>query len=66
MLEESLQLFMEVSNQINLSATCDRYYELHFYRGLVDLCLSAAQKLDPENRAKSFVDNGKVSTDTKG
>ena len=66
LLEESLQLFMEVSGQINLGAICDKYYELHFYHGLVDLCVSAAQRLDPDNRAKSYVDNGKVVTDSKG
>ena len=57
---------MEVSHQVNLSIVCSKYYELHFYAGIVDLCISAAQKLDPTNRAKSYVDNGKPQSDVIG
>ncbi|KAI6646340.1 Nuclear pore complex protein [Oopsacas minuta] len=66
LLEESLQLFMQVSHLVSLSAVCDKYYEMHFNDGIVDLCLSAAHRLDPDNRAKSYVDNGKIRTDAKG
>ena len=57
---------MAVSQQVNLPLVCDKYYQMHFFNGIVDLCLSAAQKLDPDNRAKSYVDNGKPPTDTRG
>ncbi|XP_072173406.1 nuclear pore complex protein Nup155-like [Diadema setosum] len=66
LLKESLQLFKEVSQQLNLSAVCAEYHQARFYDGVVDLCLSAAVKRDTQNLALLFYKNGKRPEDTHG
>eukprot|EP00057_Strongylocentrotus_purpuratus_P015067 XP_011669541.1 PREDICTED: nuclear pore complex protein Nup155 isoform X1 [Strongylocentrotus purpuratus] len=66
LLRESLELFKEVSQQLNLAAICAEFHQAHYYDGVVDLCLSAAFKRDPHNLALIYYKNGKKPEDAHG
>ncbi|XP_038049552.1 nuclear pore complex protein Nup155-like isoform X2 [Patiria miniata] len=66
MLQESLQLFKTISQQLILAAVCSEYHQARFYDGVVDLSLSAASKRDPQNLALHYYKNGKPPEDMQG
>lgn len=65
-LKESLQLCKQISSQLNLRAVCGLFQAVHYYDGIVDLCLSAAQKRDPQNIALHYYNNGEPPDDNQG
>ncbi|XP_023215500.1 nuclear pore complex protein Nup155-like [Centruroides sculpturatus] len=65
-LKESLQLCKQISSQLNLRAVCVLFQAVHYYDGIVDLCLSAAQKRDPQNIALHYYNNGEPPDDNQG
>lgn len=66
MLRESLELFQQVNQQLNLPAICQEFHQARFYDGVVDLCLSSAAKQDPSNLALHYYRNGKPPSDMQG
>ncbi|XP_063723498.1 nuclear pore complex protein Nup155-like [Symsagittifera roscoffensis] len=48
-LYESLELFKQVANVVDLVQVCGYYQQVNFCEGIVDLCLCAAAKRDPKN-----------------
>ncbi|XP_064606018.1 nuclear pore complex protein Nup155-like [Liolophura sinensis] len=65
-LKEALQLYKDVVCPLNLPAVCNSFASVRFYEGIVDLCLTAAQKHDPSNLALHFYKSGEPMEDTDG
>ncbi|XP_014679572.1 PREDICTED: nuclear pore complex protein Nup155-like, partial [Priapulus caudatus] len=66
MLEESLQRYKEISTQLNLPLICSQFQEVHFFAGVVDICLTAATKRDPRGLALHYYKNGEPPDDQQG
>lgn len=63
---EALHLYKEITNQLDLPAVCSQFSSTKFYTGIVDLCLTAACKRDPQNLATHFYQHGEPPEDTQG
>lgn len=66
LLMSTFQLYKDVVCPLNLPAVCNSFASVRFYEGIVDLCLTAAQKLDPSNLALHFYKSGEPAEDTDG
>ncbi|ESO88145.1 hypothetical protein LOTGIDRAFT_234706 [Lottia gigantea] len=53
-LYEALRLFKDVNQPLQLTTVCNQLASVNFYQGIVDLCLTEANKLDPQNLALHF------------
>ncbi|XP_050400754.1 nuclear pore complex protein Nup155 isoform X1 [Patella vulgata] len=53
-LQEALRLFKDVNQPLQLPAVCNQLASVNFYEGIVDLCLTESNKLDPQNLALHF------------
>lgn len=60
------QLYKNVSKPLQLSDVCTQFASIHFYEGIVDLCLTMANKRDPQKRALHFYLNDKPPEDMQG
>lgn len=65
-LKEALQLCQEISPQLQLPAVCRLFHSVHYYEGVVDLCLGAADKRDPQGIASHFYRNREPPEDVQG
>ncbi|CAH1772348.1 unnamed protein product [Owenia fusiformis] len=65
-LKESLQLYKEVALQLDLQVVCQQYVQIRYYDAIVDLCITAANKRDPQNLALHYYRNGEPPEDTQG
>ncbi|KAM7443523.1 hypothetical protein ABFA07_007737 [Porites harrisoni] len=65
-LRDSLQCYRQVTHQIKLDAICSHFESVRFYEGVVDLCLQAAVKCDPQGLALHFYRNGEPHGDVQG
>ena len=65
-LEESLQLYKQITNQLDLPMVCTQFATNKFYTGIVDLCLTAASKRDPQALAVHFYKQGEQLDDMQG
>ncbi|XP_019645345.1 PREDICTED: nuclear pore complex protein Nup155-like isoform X1 [Branchiostoma belcheri] len=66
MLQESLQLYRQISSQINLPMVCGQFQQVHFYDGVVELSLNSAQRRDPQGLALHHYRSGEPPEDTQG
>lgn len=65
-LRESLKEYQKISHQVDLSNVCSQYRQVRFYEGVVELCLTAAEKKDPQGLALHFYKNGEPEEDVVG
>ncbi|XP_030048906.1 nuclear pore complex protein Nup155 [Microcaecilia unicolor] len=66
MLRESLKEYQKISHQVDLSNVCAQYRQVRFYEGVVELCLTAAEKKDPQGLGLHFYKNGEPEEDALG
>ncbi|RXN00007.1 Nuclear pore complex protein Nup155 [Acipenser ruthenus] len=66
MLRESLRQYQQISHQTDLPHVCTQYRQVRFYEGVVELCLTAADKKDPQRLGPHFYKNGEPEEDTVG
>lgn len=60
------QLFSQVTQHISLPVICDQYHTMQYYDGIVELALSAAARVDPQNLAFHFYQAGQPLEDSDG
>ncbi|XP_007244856.3 nuclear pore complex protein Nup155 isoform X1 [Astyanax mexicanus] len=65
-LKESLQLYQQISHNADLPLVCSQYRQVRFYEGVVELCLTAADKKDPQRLGPHFYKNGEPEEDAVG
>ncbi|XP_062607131.1 nuclear pore complex protein Nup155-like [Saccostrea cucullata] len=65
-LNEALKLYKEVSQPLQLPVVCTQFALVHYYTGIVDLCLTLAKKRDPQNLALHFYRSGEPQEDIQG
>nr|XP_006006991.2 PREDICTED: nuclear pore complex protein Nup155 [Latimeria chalumnae] len=66
MLRESLRLYQDISHQVDLPNVCSQYRQVRFYEGVVELCLTAAEKKDLQGLGLHFYKNGEPEEDSAG
>ncbi|XP_036385365.1 nuclear pore complex protein Nup155 isoform X1 [Megalops cyprinoides] len=65
-LRESLHLYQQISHHTDLPLVCTQYRQVRFYEGVVELCLMAADKKDPQRLGPHFYKNGEPEEDVPG
>ncbi|CAF99212.1 unnamed protein product, partial [Tetraodon nigroviridis] len=65
-LRESLQLYQQISQHTDLPLVCFQYRQVRFYEGVLELCLTAADKKDPQRLGPHFYKNGEPEEDRVG
>ncbi|XP_048037305.1 nuclear pore complex protein Nup155 isoform X1 [Megalobrama amblycephala] len=65
-LKESLRLYQQISHHTDLPLVCSQYRQVRFYEGVVELCLTAADKKDPQKLGPHFYRNGEPEEDSTG
>lgn len=65
-LKEALRLCKFISPHLNLGFICNLFQGVRFYHGIVDLCLCAAQRGDPQGLALHYYKNGEPKDDQQG
>ncbi|XP_028318058.1 nuclear pore complex protein Nup155-like [Gouania willdenowi] len=65
-LRESLLLYQQISQHVDLPLVCSQYRQGHFYEGVLKLCLTAADKKDPQRLGPHFYKNGEPEEDKVG
>lgn len=66
MLRESLRLYQQISQHNDLPLVCSQYRQVRFYEGVLELCLTAADKKDPQRLGPHFYKNGEPEEDRVG
>uniref|UniRef100_A0A7N8YQ27 Nuclear pore complex protein Nup155 n=1 Tax=Mastacembelus armatus TaxID=205130 RepID=A0A7N8YQ27_9TELE len=65
-LRESLKLYQQISQHTDLPLVCSQYRQVRFYEGVLELCLTAADKKDPQRLGPHFYKNGEPEEDRVG
>ncbi|KAM9820794.1 nuclear pore complex protein Nup155 [Neosynchiropus ocellatus] len=65
-LRESLRLYQQISQHTDLPLVCSQYRQVRFYEGILELCLTAAEKKDPQRLGPHFYKNGEPEEDRVG
>lgn len=65
-LKESLRLYQLISHNTDLPLICTQYRQVRFYEGVVELCLTAADKKDPQRLGPHFYRHGQPEEDITG
>ncbi|XP_077354036.1 nuclear pore complex protein Nup155 isoform X2 [Festucalex cinctus] len=65
-LRESLRLYQKISQYTDLPLVCSQYRQVRFYEGVLELCLTAADKRDPHKLGPHFYKSGKPEEDQVG
>ncbi|XP_076159281.1 nuclear pore complex protein Nup155 isoform X1 [Alosa pseudoharengus] len=65
-LKESLRLYQLISHNADLPLVCSQYRQVRFYEGVVELCLTAAEKKDPQRLGPHFYRHGEPEEDVAG
>ncbi|KAM7368981.1 hypothetical protein PAMP_013281 [Pampus punctatissimus] len=65
-LRESLRLYQQISQHTDLPLVCSQYRQVRFYEGVLELCLTAADKKDPQRLGPHFYKNGEPEEDRVG
>ncbi|KAH9488744.1 hypothetical protein Btru_059325, partial [Bulinus truncatus] len=65
-LQQALHLLKGVNQPLNLGVICPQLASLHYYLGIVELGLSEARKIDPQQLAVHFYQNGEPQEDIQG
>ncbi|XP_037120775.1 nuclear pore complex protein Nup155 [Syngnathus acus] len=66
MLRESLRLYQKICQNTDLPVVCSQYRQVRFYEGALELCLTAADKKDPQRLGPHFYKNGEPEEDQTG
>jgi nuclear pore complex protein Nup155 len=61
-----LQLCRSVAQQANLHIMCQWFSSSQFYKGVLDLTLVCASKVDPKNVGLHYYKNKEPAEDTEG
>ncbi|XP_056146577.1 nuclear pore complex protein Nup155 [Lampris incognitus] len=65
-LRESLRLYQQISHSTDLPLVCSQYRHARFYEGVLELCLTAADKKDPQMLGPHFYKNREPEEDRAG
>ncbi|XP_072227693.1 nuclear pore complex protein Nup155 [Leuresthes tenuis] len=65
-LRESLRLYQQISQHTDLPLVGSQYRQVRFYEGVLELCLTAADKKDPQRLGPHFYKNGEPEEDRVG
>ncbi|XP_043248349.1 nuclear pore complex protein Nup154 isoform X2 [Colletes gigas] len=65
-LQSALKLCKEVAPRLNLSAVCQQFIACQFYSGVLELCLTCAERVDPNNAALHYYKNNEPNEDQEG
>uniref|UniRef100_A0A672ZD62 Nucleoporin 155 n=1 Tax=Sphaeramia orbicularis TaxID=375764 RepID=A0A672ZD62_9TELE len=65
-LRESMRLYQQISQHTDLPLVCSQYRQVRFYEGVLELCLTAADKKDPQRLGPHFYKNGEPEEDKVG
>lgn len=65
-LKESLRLYQQISHNTDLPLVCSQYRQVRFYEGVMELCLTAADKKDHQRLGLHFYRNGEPEEDSSG
>ncbi|XP_024917828.1 nuclear pore complex protein Nup155 [Cynoglossus semilaevis] len=65
-LRESLHMYQQISQHTDLPLVCSQYRQVRFYEGVLELCLTAADKKDPQRLGPHFYKNGEPEEDRVG
>ncbi|KAG9437559.1 nuclear pore complex protein [Apis mellifera carnica] len=65
-LRSALKLCKEVAPRLNLSAVCQQFIACQFYVGVLELCISCAERVDPNNTALHYYKNNEPKEDQEG
>ncbi|CAC5400979.1 NUP155 [Mytilus coruscus] len=63
---ESLKLYKEVTQPLQLPGVCNSFATVHFFEGIVDLCLTLSTKRDPQQLALHYYRSGEPQEDLQG
>ncbi|XP_076083087.1 nuclear pore complex protein Nup155-like isoform X1 [Mytilus galloprovincialis] len=63
---ESLKLYKEVTQPLQLPGVCNSFALVHFFEGIVDLCLTLSAKRDPQQLALHYYRSGEPQEDLQG
>ena len=55
-----------MTGQLDLPVVCNQFATMRYFEGIVDLCLAAATKRDPQQRAIHFYKNDEPPEDSEG
>ncbi|XP_013406007.1 nuclear pore complex protein Nup155 [Lingula anatina] len=66
LLREALLMYKQIPQQLDLPVVCGQLSSVRYYDGIVDLCLTAASKRDPQGLALHHYKNGAQPEDTQG
>ncbi|XP_053970658.1 nuclear pore complex protein Nup154 [Hylaeus anthracinus] len=65
-LQSALKLCKKVAPRLNLSAVCQQFVACQFYSGVLELCLTCAERVDPNNAALHYYNNNEPIEDQEG
>ncbi|XP_045519163.1 nuclear pore complex protein Nup154 [Pieris brassicae] len=66
MLQQALKLCKDVAPNVNLPLVCSKLLSAGFYAGIVELCVTCALKIDPQDRAIYYYKSDQPSQDREG
>ncbi len=62
----TLQRYKHITGQVDLPTVCNQFSGMNYYRGIVDLTLTAAARRDPQGLAEHYYECGEPAEDTHG
>ncbi|CAK1552084.1 unnamed protein product [Leptosia nina] len=66
MLQQALKLCKDVAPNVNLPLVCSKLLSAGFCSGIVELCITCASKIDPQDRALYYYKSDQPSQDREG
>ncbi|CAG4909693.1 unnamed protein product [Colias eurytheme] len=66
MLQQALKLCKDVAPNVNLPLVCSKLLSAGFYSGIVELCVTCASRIDPQDRALYYYKSDQPSQDREG
>ncbi|XP_038215888.1 nuclear pore complex protein Nup154 [Zerene cesonia] len=66
MLQQALKLCKDVAPNVNLPLVCSKLLSAGFYSGIVELCVTCASRIDPQDRALYYYKSDQPSQDRDG
>ena len=66
MVMSALELCKSIAPNVNLPGICKQFVSLKAYHAVIDLCITCAKKVDPDNIAEHFYKNDSSVADQEG
>ncbi|XP_041977071.1 nuclear pore complex protein Nup154 [Aricia agestis] len=66
MLSQALKLCKDVAPNVNLPLVCSKLLSAGYYSGVVELCVTCASKLDPQDKALYYYKSDQPAQDREG